>query len=92
KWAQAHLEDDSQQIMNHLCNELSSIIGYEVNNACHQALHRWRYANIGKQSDLPMMIDNVQKLAACGDWCIQGRVEAAFTSAIKLADSMIQFL
>jgi predicted NAD/FAD-dependent oxidoreductase len=30
-------------------------------------------------------VDNQQKLAACGDWCIAGNMEAAYASGIMLA-------
>ena len=38
---------------------------------------------IAKQKSSPF-IDQELKLAACGDWCLGGRVEGAFTSAYKL--------
>jgi alkylation response protein AidB-like acyl-CoA dehydrogenase len=87
-WAEQHLDDDRAAVQKHLCNELSEIIGYDVNQADHIALHGWRYANIGKQLADPSLVDAENKLAACGDWCVHGRVEGAFTSAMHLAKKL----
>ena len=35
-----------------------------------------------------LYIDKESKLAACGDWCLGGRVEGAFTSALRLANAL----
>ena len=32
------------------------------------------------------------QIAACGDWCIQGRVEAAFTSGSELGTEILRAL
>jgi predicted NAD/FAD-dependent oxidoreductase len=36
-----------------------------------------------------LMVDKKNKLAACGDWLIQGRVESAFESANAMADEIL---
>ena len=33
-------------------------------------------------------LDPDLKLAACGDWCLGGRIEGAFTSAYNLVNTM----
>ena len=87
-WAEQHLDDDREAVQAYLCKEVSRIIGHDVMQADHIALHGWAYANIGKQKGEPSLLDAQNQLAACGDWCIQGRVEAAFTSAMDLANQM----
>jgi len=32
-------------------------------------------------------MDKQLQLASCGDWCISGRVESAFVSALQLAEA-----
>jgi predicted NAD/FAD-dependent oxidoreductase len=91
-WAERHLDDERQQVQQYLCSEVSQVIGHDVMQADHIALHGWRYANIGKQQGVASLLDEENKLAACGDWCIQGRVESAFTSAIHLANRLKQYL
>lgn len=87
-WAETHMEDDLQQVQAHLLHELERVIQQNVTDANHIALHRWRYANIEKQSGKTFLLDQDSQLAACGDWCIQGRVESAFTSATHLASKL----
>ncbi|MDG1286312.1 MAG: FAD-dependent oxidoreductase [Rickettsiales bacterium] len=87
-WAEKHLDDDRAEVQDYLCSAVSKVIGHDVSQADHIALHGWRYANIGKQDGEPSLLDAENQLAACGDWCIQGRVEAGFTSAMHLADKL----
>ena len=88
-WAEAHIEDDLVDVQSHLLDELGYIMEHDLTHADHIALHRWRYANIEKQSGDTFLMDQANQLAACGDWCIQGRVESAFLSATHLAQKLI---
>ena len=92
RWAEAHLGDEPAAVEQHLLEEVSAVIGHDVAQADHRRLHRWRYANIVKQSGERSLIDPANRLAACGDWCVRGRVEAAFTSATSLAEKMRRLL
>ena len=84
-WADQHIEDDPGQVSDYLCQQISAIIGRDVSTADYKTLHRWRYANIAKQSGDTHFIDTAENIGVCGDWFIQGRVEAAFTSGYELA-------
>lgn len=83
-WAEDHIEDDLANVQQHLVAELSRITGCDCSSADHCDLQRWRYANIDPQSGARCYYDEQMKLAACGDWFIHGRVEAAFKSARSL--------
>ena len=87
-WAEENINEEKDKVINYLMNETSKIIGKEVFNAAHIDIHRWRYANIKKQSVKPPFIDKRNKLAACGDWFIKGRIESAFLSGFDLATEM----
>ena len=87
-WAENHLNDENHKVITHLSNETSNIINRDISNAVHIDLHRWRYANIAKLEKSEPLIDAKNKMAACGDWCIKGRVEAAFRSGFDLANGM----
>jgi len=91
EWANAHLEDDDEEVKKHLLKESQFVLGYDLSQADHLSLHRWRYANIEKQEPQNWS-DEKQKLVVCGDWTKQGKVEAAFLSAEETAQSLIQFL
>lgn len=92
KYADKHIDDDRDQVSTHLRTQTSEIIGYDLSGAAHKAIHGWRYANIEKQSGETHFIDTAQNIAVCGDWIIQGRVEAAFTSGFKAAASILKSL
>ena len=83
-WADCHIDIDKEEVIKHLCQETSFVLGHHVLKADHKSLHRWRYANIKKQAR-QNWIDEKNQLAVCGDWTNQGRVESAFLSAKKTA-------
>jgi renalase len=85
RWADAHTDDDPRAVTAHLCAEVARVTGLDAAGAAHVGLHAWRYANIGKARGPAALLDAARGLAACGDWCVQGRVEAAFTSAMAAA-------
>ena len=88
-WAEAHLEDDPEQIIATLTAAASALAGVDLSAATHQALHRWRYASTPKPAGIPFLLDQKQQLAVCGDWCAGSKVEAAFLSANALADEIL---
>jgi predicted NAD/FAD-dependent oxidoreductase len=51
--------------------------------------HRWRYARVDRPLGEDAWWDPVQRLGACGDWCIDARIEAAFLSGRALAARML---
>ncbi len=88
-WAEAHMKDDLQAVQAHLLQQAEAISGQTLAHADHQDIHRWRYANSKKYYQSNSYFDASLGIGACGDWCIQGRVEAAFTSGMHLADSVL---
>ena len=88
-WAEQHLEDDSEAVTRELLAAASELSGRDLSQAPHQVLHRWRYAATSKPVGQAYLIDEAEQLAACGDWCLGGKVEAAFTSASALADLFV---
>lgn len=91
-WAEAHIEDDFDAVKAHMISEGSALLNRDLNSAAHVDLHRWRYAFIDHQDGDAALIDEDQKLAACGDWCVEGRVEAAYESATALSAKIKSFL
>ncbi|MFP4313901.1 MAG: NAD(P)/FAD-dependent oxidoreductase [Alphaproteobacteria bacterium] len=91
-WAQAHIDDDREEVQRYLCRLASNILGHDLESANFMALHGWRYANALLLGGLPYMLDENLHLAACGDWCVEGKVEGAFQSGHELANKIKQFL
>ena len=89
-WAESHMDDSIDSVQKHLLAEASSVMGRDLSLSTHCQLHRWRYANSTRQSGPAYYLDDENRLAACGDWCVGGRVEAAFESASQLADALVE--
>ncbi len=84
RWADCHMNDQASEIMAYLCNQTTTVLSQTVAHADHMSLHRWPYANVAKHKQQQIYMDPCAQLAACGDWCIQGRIEAAYESAALL--------
>ena len=87
QWAEENMELVDSSVITQLIAETGRVIGQDVGQAEHVALHRWRYANAyQRQADqrqgMHSLIDDQHQLAAIGDWCIRGRVESAFLSGL----------
>ena len=87
-WADAHIDDDIDAILAHMLAEASAISGVDLRVADYRDVHRWRFANMDKRGGPEFFIDDGANLAACGDWFLRGRVEAAFMSANALASKL----
>ena len=85
QWAEANMELANDFVIAQLVAETGRVIGQDVGEAQHIALHRWRYANPGQREGAHSLIDTQQQLVAMGDWCIRGRVESAFLSGLDAA-------
>jgi predicted NAD/FAD-dependent oxidoreductase len=83
------MNNDSNSIINYLIKELQMVSGVTAGDAKCKILHRWRYANIANQTNHQGLIDFDQKLVACGDWCIAGRVESAFLVGHAVAQKIL---
>ncbi|HET8806846.1 MAG TPA: FAD-dependent oxidoreductase [Methylophaga sp.] len=84
-WTRSNFELDLNAAGDHLLSEVERIAGIDRRDLLHQETKRWTYVNLNRQTAAKAYLDKSRQLAACGDWCIQGRVEAAFTSANWLA-------
>ena len=84
EWADKNMEADIQWVRSHLINELEKVTNLTMTDHDYINIHRWRYANIEKQTGPAFLEDSENNIAAIGDWLIQGRVESAFTSALSL--------
>lgn len=86
-WADTHMTTPLEDIEAHMTKTVIEQTGWDL-NIRHSACHRWRFANIDPQTGPLFFADAQNGLAAFGDWCVRGRVEAAFTSAMALADEL----
>lgn len=87
-WANHHIDDDREAVMAHLCEETAKVIGQSVDKAIHKVVHGWRFANVGKQHGDAYLLNEQHHIGLCGDWLIQGRVNASFDSGFALAQKL----
>ena len=89
-WAEQNMNTDLTKVQEELVEFTSAILGFDVTSADYVETKRWRFANSVRQTDQPFFLDRSSQLASCGDWCIRGRIEAAFLSAKKLAVELLR--
>ena len=91
-WAKERVDTDKTQVMAELLTAFQSASGVATSVAKHKVIHRWLYANVGTPAGKDFLADEAMGLYACGDWCIAGRVEAAFTSGDRLGAHLLKTL
>ncbi len=84
-WASEHFHQTESWVKATLLETLVGIIGEQAKQPQLVALKKWHFANAPKSELEEVFIDTHQQLASCGDWCINGRVESAFMSALQLS-------
>ena len=88
KYAEANIENDLQEVTEHLLKETNKLIGHDIRTADYKRIHKWRYATTSKTRESTIFIDKDRKFALCGDWCLDGQIEGAFTAASHLVNAM----
>lgn len=87
-WAEENMEVAQGEVRASLTTEAEQVTGLKLHDADYVALHRWRYAATPQPAAQSYILDEEKRVASCGDWCVAGRVEAAFLSAHQLADAL----
>jgi len=92
QWSREHLEADANEAARLLLREFSLAIGAPLPPPVYLGAHRWRHAFVEQALGLPCIVDEEIAAAACGDWCIAPRAEAAFESGRTLAHSVLSMV
>ena len=87
-WARDNFTRPEAQLIAELLAELEGVMGEKLGDATYIKLKKWKYANADKQKTELSFVDHAAKLACCGDWCISGRIESAFMSSSRLAETI----
>jgi renalase len=91
-WAAAHIEEDPVHLQALLLDALQPFIDLAPEQIAYITAHRWRYADVGTPCSSPFLLDTNQRIAACGDWAMAGKVEGAFLSSHRLMNAMLPYL
>ena len=87
-WAETNWHQNDDWLARKMLEGFEDLLGNRLPEADHRALHRWRYARVREPAAVDFMLDPDSGLAACGDWCLGDRVEAAFLSGYRLANAL----
>lgn len=87
-WSKANLEDEPDAILPRLQEAFGALTGMSATPA-YRTAHRWRYALAHRPLGEACLLDEDQRLGVCGDWCLAGRLEAAFQSGAALAGRIL---
>ncbi len=88
-WAAEHATADQGWVQTQLLQSTRQLLGQDLGEVAHCALHLWRYATCATDTSTTQCHINADiGLAACGDWCGAGTVEAAYHSACNMADTI----
>jgi predicted NAD/FAD-dependent oxidoreductase len=82
-WSEAHLEDDPVEVATALIAAFARISGINA-LPVYAKTHRWRYALAARPLGEAFLWDGARRLGVCGDWCLAGRLEAAYLSGSGL--------
>jgi photolyase PhrII len=85
EWSLKHLEEAPERIASHLLDAVFASTGARRLEPRFFLSHRWRYAQTSRPLGEPCLFEEALQLAACGDWCLGGGIEAAFLSGVAAA-------
>ena len=89
RWSLAALECEPAEIAALLWGEFTARAGLETAPARHLQAHRWRFARVLRPLGRECLWDGDRQLAACGDYCLGARVEAALLSGAAAAGRLM---
>ena len=91
-WSNAHLEDAAPRVIETLLAEFLPFAQAPDTPVPFAQAHRWRYALVEQALGQSCLWDGRARLGACGDWCLGGRLEAAYDSGQALARAALATL
>ena len=89
EWSAAHLESGGEQVAASLLAAFASAVNEKRLLPATRIYHRWRFAEAVENAGEACLYDPERRLGACGDWCLEGRIEAAWRSGLALAQRIL---
>lgn len=87
-WTRDHLDDDPTSVAEALVAEFGKRMAVTA-RAKYFAAHLWRYARVEQPLGEPCVWDAKLRFGLCGDWCLDARAEAAWSSGTSLAQQVL---
>ena len=92
EWAKKNFSHSPKKIMDILIEKTISNLCLNSKNILVKDYQKWKFSTTNKNNKIDFFLDDSMNLAACGDWCKNGTVEGAFTSAKNLSKTIKNFL
>ena len=89
EWAEPRIDNDPDQIEAEMHHTLKTLTGIDSAEASLTSFHRWRYAATRTPLGKAFVTDDERSQIMIGDWCLKGRVEAAFESGLAAAKATL---
>jgi renalase len=88
EWTRDHIDDAPTVAAQALVAEFGNRMGVTA-RAKYFAAHLWRYARVEQPLGEPCVWDANLRFGLCGDWCLDARAEAAWSSGTSLAQHVL---
>jgi len=89
EWSVGNIDHEPEAIADILEQEAERVLDVTFRSFKYKSVHLWRYAAPKKVAEQPYFLDQTNHLAVCGDWCVAGRAEGAFLSALALSEAIL---
>lgn len=87
-WSETHLEAECAWVEERLLDAWLKCVGPVQQPPIFVSAHRWRYAQSVAPLEVGFLHDEGTQLWVAGDWCAGNRVEGAWLSGQKVAQSL----
>ncbi|MEO0327768.1 MAG: FAD-dependent oxidoreductase [Pseudomonadota bacterium] len=89
-WSAEFIEEEKSAIAERMLPLVCERLGLSTSNVVYAVAHRWRYAAVSKPLGRPFAKSSNGALYLGGDWCLDARVEAAWTSGNAIATEILR--
>ncbi len=90
EYASNNMNTSKDKVLKHILSTSCNLLNYDLFNSTTIKIHQWKYAEAEFPPKENFFIDHKEKIAVCGDWFINSRVEGAFTSANELSKELLK--
>ncbi len=87
-WSREHLEETPEAVLPQLLAAFAEAAGTALPEPAAASAHRWRYARSGTLGR-DCLWNSALGLGVCGDWLLGPRVECAWVSGYRLAETVL---
>ena len=91
EYASKNMNTSKEKILKHLLCKSSKFLNYDLSKSNIIKIHQWKYVEAECSPIENFFIDHNEKIAVCGDWFVNSRVEGAFISANELSKEIFKY-